>query len=424
MNLILRHKSLLLKWINRVKDNGEFAYCYHFLNPDLRELIWAANLSPRDIPGLFVESYWREVLFEWAKETYVDASRVTGYDILEQMLWYNSNILVRAKPVFYRKWYEAGIVYIMHIVKDGRLYTCVEIQNEYGIDVETMQYNQLISAIPHCWKRKLKEDNNVDLKDDDVLQLSDVCSTKKPSQYIYNTLVKRGRDNVHHYYLQWINKGITDEQIYRQALSAIYKVTYVTKLRDFQYRYLLRKLYANKTLHKWGIKESAQCEWCTSEQDYMHLFWSCPSVQALWDHIYDHARCLNQAVKLSYENISTGLICTPAKNVWNLVILMVKQYIYRKKCQNEKPSIRGVEWEIERMEKLMRYNSRIRSSLRKHMLFWKDFFPEVEEIVDLERMDGACCDDKNSEQGITPPCLPGWVERSLGYPLPRSAKVK
>jgi hypothetical protein len=66
------------------------------------------------------------------------------------------------------------------------------------------------------------------------------------------------------------------------------KIPMDTKTKDFQYRFIHDILSNKYWLHKWKVKESAECTYCNhhSESETIeHLFWSCDQSQLFWNGV-------------------------------------------------------------------------------------------------------------------------------------------
>jgi len=64
------------------------------------------------------------------------------------------------------------------------------------------------------------------------------------------------------------------------------KITIDSKLRSFQYKYLMHIVPNNEKLFKYGMIESSLCDFCsTRPESNIHLFWECTYVQPFWIHI-------------------------------------------------------------------------------------------------------------------------------------------
>jgi hypothetical protein len=85
------------------------------------------------------------------------------FKIRREVLWLNKKIQIgrknrNIKEVFYRKWYEKGIIRFHDILDDRRnIKSIQELTREYGVEVQMMEYNRLIYAIPQSWKRSVKK---------------------------------------------------------------------------------------------------------------------------------------------------------------------------------------------------------------------------------------------------------------------------
>ena len=67
----------------------------------------------------------------------------------------------------------------------------------------------------------------------------------------------------------WLCETLTD---YGKAFRELYKVTNVTKCRNFQYRLLQRGLVTNIQLEKWNILPSANCTFCHKVPETIFTF--------------------------------------------------------------------------------------------------------------------------------------------------------
>ena len=76
------------------------------------------------------------------------------------VLLYNRSILIDKKPIFFKSWNESGIKRISDVMKfNGLIRSKEDLANEFGIHIDIMKYNSLISAIPCKWKQCVKKSN-------------------------------------------------------------------------------------------------------------------------------------------------------------------------------------------------------------------------------------------------------------------------
>ena len=63
-------------------------------------------------------------------------------------------------------------------------------------------------------------------------------------------------------------------------------VTKNTKLIEFQFKLLHKRLSTNSYLYKIKTKNTESCTFCkTQKEDIIHLFWYCDRVASLWNRI-------------------------------------------------------------------------------------------------------------------------------------------
>ena len=70
---------------------------------------------------------------------------------------------------------------------------------------------------------------------------------------------------------------------WRDACQLASKYTKSTRILEFQYKFLHRRIATNDFLTKIGIRDNPNCSFFNEEQEkLLHLFWSCPKVVTFW----------------------------------------------------------------------------------------------------------------------------------------------
>ena len=147
--------------------------------------------------------------------------------------------------------------------------------------------------------------------------------------------------------MKYCNRWYTQQHVdldfneYCTAFRRFYKITKITKLRDFQYRLLLNKLVFNCDLRAWGKRTSANCQFCNlATENFQHLFLDCKFTKRLWNWL---------RTKTKFDpcnNIQNFILNSSGNCTIDLITIVVKQYIYRCKCLKSKPNITGMRKEI------------------------------------------------------------------------------
>ena len=104
-------------------------------------------MSKIDLPSFYVE------FFEgWAKLKYVEVANVL--DILNEVIWNNSNIRFQNKILMFPKWQRAGIVKLKHIIdRNGQWKSPNDLSTLIGLQpmMFNFQFSKIKKAIPSQW---------------------------------------------------------------------------------------------------------------------------------------------------------------------------------------------------------------------------------------------------------------------------------
>jgi hypothetical protein len=79
------------------------------------------------------------------------------FKIRREVLWFNKNIQISKKEIYFKEWYSKGIILFHDILDDrGNVKSAQELSRQYEFEVKVMELNSLVSAIPQSWKRCVK----------------------------------------------------------------------------------------------------------------------------------------------------------------------------------------------------------------------------------------------------------------------------
>ena len=341
-NLVIRHDALIMQWIPKILLDEQWAYVHEWLANQMGKKIWECNISSTDcakIIGKNNQTFWHNVLLTWCKYHYYEPQ--TQEEILEQIIWYNSHLRVNNKVLVPKnKWVpNSEIMYISDIVDDfGRPLPYIEVKEKFATELSWLQYYNVISSIPPVWRAELVSAN--DFAEKPKITLERICGCAKPSQYIYNFLIENVyNESTDRYAAKWFERfGITTLTYddYYKYHKNIVKITKVTKLRDFQYRLLLNKIFTNDLLYKWGKVESPICEHCNDIQTPIHLLCLCDQSKNMWKYVKTIVKCETDV--WSPEAIIFNTVVEKPEQATNLLVLICKQFIFQQKCLGRKPN--------------------------------------------------------------------------------------
>lgn len=251
----LKNKDLALKcqWVASAKNSENIGSLANQFLPPVGvncNNLWMCNLHKRDIINLIMDSFWRDVLLAWA-ETYVQIID-SPTKIATQIIWYNSMIRIRNKPIYFEKAAAAGILFIYNIWNpiQRRFFNFQEILQIYGQDsISFLDYYGILSAIPRNWVSDLNKTRYIL----DTFEFPFESFEGKMTSVVYEKLTAN-KTLLVKTYTKWQDKINTNfpYDTFLQAFSDLYKLTPSTTLRDFQFRFLHRTIFCNKQLYNGG----------------------------------------------------------------------------------------------------------------------------------------------------------------------------
>ena len=86
---------------------------------------------------------------------------MTVQEIVQEDIWFNSNILIGNKPIYNKQWDEAGILCIQNLVEGNSLMSQETIEQKCKVTCNILFYNGLRTAIPRSWLAKINDEINL-----------------------------------------------------------------------------------------------------------------------------------------------------------------------------------------------------------------------------------------------------------------------
>ena len=362
----MRNKDSALKaqWGYIVQNKEKIAHMADsILRNPIGNLLWDLYLDSKHINQLFRPSFWRDALLEWFKyQQKVPESRT---EIMQQVLWFNSNICIKEKPVYHKGWHEAGITRISDIVNENGTFLKYDDIKQKHNRANYLTYAGLMSAIPRDWIRILKQSERKD-------QESHVASTiNKKVAKIYCAITEKV--NLLESKLAWYNAQTGEQKTVTEYVKIVQRINAITisvKLRSFQYRLLMNAVTTNIHLKLYKIKQTAQCTFCNYPHETLeHLFFKCPQVNSVWQHL-----CKQFKIReLTYQKVLSNIIENNPRHPANCVVLIAKFYIYRTRCTNERISNVGCMNYLKDYINTEENIARMKNKLSLHKLKWSEY---------------------------------------------------
>jgi hypothetical protein len=338
--------ALKATWIRRLikADNLEWVNVFYNLST-INHILDLEGGSP-DILELFKLSgkpnyFWKDVFHAWSEVVKCNPPKSSS-DFLKSSLWYNNNIRLNNKTLYYRHWVKNGVNLVNDLMGDDCNFLSLdEFRTKYGIRTNFLEYSVILKCVNNSCNCVL-ENNNVCMQrpftpfNFDLLLLD-----KKGSRRLYDVLTS-SKKVLRKFVDKWeskLNIGYNFKQ-WSTVFLIPFKCTLDTKLRWFQFRLTHRILGTNYFLEKIGKKDSNLCTFCkNSEETILHIFCECPIILTLWINVVKWIKeKLNLNLRMDKEMQLFGIL-NYSMNALNIILLLCRYYIYKTKMKEGVPLI-------------------------------------------------------------------------------------
>ena len=257
-------------------------------------------------------------------------------------LWYNKDIKIQGKSVFYKDFYNLGINYVCDLIDERGNVVPFNKLVEKGLNVNSwLMWCGLLSAIRrknidstdynvqrgHFWIGKESKANTFMF----TINGKNIEHTTSKDIYCYLTTITYGDDVSIPRAAKYLEN--TDQIDWEKVYIRPSKLILDVRTRDFQFRFLHDLLVNQYWLHKWKIKENNVCCLCGNDvENISHRFYDCTYIMVFW---HDFNVYCGQKFKktVNKESIFLGeeneLLCT--------LIFGAKLYIHKCYVKEQKP---------------------------------------------------------------------------------------
>lgn len=348
-------KALKLSWLSRYVNN-KFEGKWKVLSQQLLGPISEHLLAKTDLRYLTntLTPFYSQLMGIWYK-LYISEPK-QAQDILQEKLFYNSFILVGKAPITkgYESWKQNNICLIQDLVnpQTGGFYTIAELAQKYMTDIDTMNYNSLITAVPLRWKSAIKHmELPIHVIHDEgethgipkLLfngHLMPIVNLKNRDFYkIVTKLIFRPPTAISKWLFLYPELEHTD---WGKVFTLPYKLSRSTKYQSFQYKILNRIFACRSNLATWKIVDSDLCEECLVVDSIEHYFFICKLSSNFWKPFQRwFSNATGVCINLDALTIVFGTRNMHNDNILFLMdycILIGKWYIFKQKYLNRAPS--------------------------------------------------------------------------------------
>ena len=251
-------------------------------------------------------------------------------------------IRIIGKTIFYKHWTNPGVMKINDLMtSDSRIISYSCFKDKLCFSVSFLEFRGVTSTIRSAIRSLHLSRPGEKILENVLLKLK---STTKPSQATYKILITKRCTRPVKSQNKWIKDcGLIDvEDFDWESIYLLPRIcTLSTKLRNFQFKFLHRRIATNSFLFKIKLSESNLCCFCQSAQEtLLHLFWECPITEAFWNSVQQFFVSVDL---ISASQVLTLRQCLGLKGeksalLFNHCLLLGRFYIYSCKYKNIRPS--------------------------------------------------------------------------------------
>jgi hypothetical protein len=361
VNVDLFFQLLKSTWIRRIVNgnidaNGLVLFS-KFTGMNIADLEKGANYTltvARKTKNIF----WKEILLSWSKLKKKHIPNTLD-DVLKSYLWDNDLFQIGGKEINYKKWRTAGIDFISDLVHTdkNRFLFLNEIEVKYGLKINPLDYNGVLRSVKSKFKQLFQTNTMMPIPKPFIpFHFSLILKDKKGCRSLCSHLRNVKAPTAKQKWGEKLGLHFTDEE-WKTCCLMPFKCTMEVKLRWFQYRILNRILTTNTFMYTIGQRNDNLCTFCNREPETIkHLFTECEKVKNIWAQLQTWLlQKLGFTVIFNKNHILFGTELKKTNHAANLILILTKFHIYRRRCQNVPPLFTLLKKEIENYHKLERF---------------------------------------------------------------------
>ena len=195
VNIAAKISSLQSSWIKRLFDENFHDWKIiplHIVHKSLGKMsVFHSNLKVNKKLTKSFPKYYREIINTWGSK--FSCQTLVPSAILSQFLWFNSQVQIGNKSVFFSSFSERNINFVGKLFKtDGRVKPWKQLQEEYGLANKLkFKWIQIIHSLPKPWIEQIFIDSgnsiNLAIQDHHLIKIHQIlCLNKLDSKELYN----------------------------------------------------------------------------------------------------------------------------------------------------------------------------------------------------------------------------------------------
>ena len=339
-------KALKLAWIPRLlrtSDNSNWCIIpkHYFRSMGGLNFLLRCNYDTKFFNDLPL--FYKKILdfFNELKTLYL-------YDQKQELILFNNkDILVDGKPIFFREWFNKGILSINDLLNEsGNVLTFYEFRDKYSCKSNFLQYYQVVSAIPKRLWSLAKGSDTINksffTRNDNIFSLNESTQInlyKGKTKDFYNLLNAKIHTEDQTGPKRWSEKLSLKKDVRTKIFKSLKNICKETKLKEFQFKLIHRTIVTKKELFRFAIKADDECLYCGDKDSIEHSFIECMFTKLFTQKVlnwFDQANAcqISPTTEETLFGITTSSHDTTLIRKFNYTTLFMRHYIYSTKLNS------------------------------------------------------------------------------------------
>lgn len=266
-------------------------------------------------------------------------------------LWYNRNIKVKNKSIFYKEFFKVGIWYIQDLYDEDGTLVPFETWTSRGLQGSNLiRWMGLVGKIQSMDRIFCDDATQLCVRLAD--KLTPLTELKSPVLYQY-CIEREFEDKVIE---PRVNKYVQlpNNTTWKDIYTRVHSTSLNVKLKDFQYRFLHDALANGYWLYKWKIRDTDTCTLCGEVDNIRHVYWNCETTQQFWISFRNWWVEKQGEIEIDVNDVFYGtdneLLCH--------LIFAAKRHIYVQRISDKPPNINAYNEMVEHIKTLELYIAR------------------------------------------------------------------
>ena len=306
--------------------------------------------------------------------------------LLKGPIWYNELTKVGGKCIFYKTWYDKGIIHFTDLINEkGQFLSYEDVLTRFSLKTNFLTYYGIIKTLKNIRNNCIDSQLNSNIERPFIpLIIEQILKEAKGCQNFYKTFVDN--DTIPSGQTKWHRKiNLHNNFKWSTVYLLTHKVTQDTQLKWLQTRILHRILATNTFLFKIGLRDNELCTFCNIMPETIeHLFWECPISKSFWLDLTEwlKGKCNHlQDMSLTQQDVLFGIHSKQKPDrILNLILLHAKSYIYKSKLSKTNPVVYVFKKDINFCYKNYRYIASNNCEWESFSKLWQPYMNLIESV--------------------------------------------